>query len=127
MNLQRPDECARKTIIRSDQQWEREIDPEIITGEAWEAIAKRGFDPARIFAAYVNTLRWNCVAATDPPVVPVAVPGRQPPFRFRHRQEGVSPPSIGPRGRQRRNPKVGKAAFRDCAAGFSQGTIASVH
>jgi len=22
--------------------WEREIDPEIITGEAWEAIAKRG-------------------------------------------------------------------------------------
>ncbi len=30
-----------------------------ITGEAWEAIAKRGFDPARIFAAYFNTLRWN--------------------------------------------------------------------
>ncbi len=46
--------------------WEREIDPEIITGEAWEAIAKRGFDPARIFAAYLNTLRWNCVTATDP-------------------------------------------------------------
>jgi len=46
--------------------WEREIDPDIITGEAWEAIAKRGFDPARIFAAYLNTLRWNCVTATDP-------------------------------------------------------------
>lgn len=46
--------------------WEREIDPEIITGEAWDAIAKRGFDPARIFAAYLNTLRWNCVTATDP-------------------------------------------------------------
>ena len=46
--------------------WEREIDPEIITGEAWEAIAKRGFDPARTFAAYLNTLRWNCVTATDP-------------------------------------------------------------
>ena len=23
--------------------WEREIDPEIITGEAWDSIAKRGF------------------------------------------------------------------------------------
>ena len=46
--------------------WEREIDPEIQTGEAWDAIAKRGFDPARIFAAYLNTLRWNCVTATDP-------------------------------------------------------------
>ncbi len=51
---------------RLDVLWEREIDPEIITGEAWEAIAKRGFDPARIFAAYLNTLRWNCVTATDP-------------------------------------------------------------
>ena len=46
--------------------WEREIDPEIQKGEAWEAIAKRGFDPARIFAAYLKTLRWNCVTATDP-------------------------------------------------------------
>ena len=46
--------------------WEREIDPEIITGEAWDAIAKRGFDPPQRFAAYLNTLRWNCVTATDP-------------------------------------------------------------
>ena len=46
--------------------WEREIDPEIQTGEAWDAIAKRGFDPAKTFAAYLNTLRWNCVTATDP-------------------------------------------------------------
>ena len=46
--------------------WEREIDPEIVNGEAWDAIAKRGFDPARTFAAYLNTLRWNCVTATDP-------------------------------------------------------------
>lgn len=46
--------------------WEREIDPEIKTGEAWDAIAKRGFDPAKLFAAYLNTLRWNCVTSTDP-------------------------------------------------------------
>src|SRR6266436_1646850 len=35
-------------------------------GEAWEAIAQRGFDQPRKFAAYLNTLRWNCVTATDP-------------------------------------------------------------
>ena len=33
---------------------------------SWEAIAKRGFDPPQLFAAYLNTLRWNCVTATDP-------------------------------------------------------------
>ena len=46
--------------------WEREIDREIITGEAWESIAKRGFDQPKLFAAYLNTLRWNCVTSTDP-------------------------------------------------------------
>src|SRR3989454_12103536 len=46
--------------------WELELDPEILTGEAWESIAKRGFDPPRLFASYLNTLRWNCVTATDP-------------------------------------------------------------
>ncbi len=46
--------------------WEREIDGEIITGEAWESIARRGFDPPKRFAAYLNTLRWNCVTSTDP-------------------------------------------------------------
>jgi len=46
--------------------WEREIDPDILTGEAWEAVAKRGFDQPRLFAAYLKTLRWNCVTATNP-------------------------------------------------------------
>lgn len=46
--------------------WEREIDPKIITGEAWDAIARRGFDAPNLFSAYLNTLRWNCVTATDP-------------------------------------------------------------
>src|SRR5438105_2158446 len=46
--------------------WEREIDPEVLSGEAWESIAKRGFDPPKLFSAYLNTLRWNCVTATDP-------------------------------------------------------------
>src|SRR5712692_3645895 len=46
--------------------WERELDAEVMTGEAWDAISQRGFDPPTIFSAYLNTLRWNCVTATDP-------------------------------------------------------------
>ena len=46
--------------------WEREIGPEVLTGEAWESIAKRGFDQPKLFAAYLNTLRWNRVTSTDP-------------------------------------------------------------
>jgi SNF2 family DNA or RNA helicase len=46
--------------------WEKELDPQILSGEAWESIATKGFDPPRKFAAYVHTLRWNCVTSTDP-------------------------------------------------------------
>jgi len=49
-----------------DVLWEKEVDPEILTGEAWERLAERGFDEARLFSAYLHTLRWNCVTATDP-------------------------------------------------------------
>lgn len=54
--------------------WERELDARILSSEAWDAIASRGFDPAQIFAAYLNTLRWNCVTSTDPKLL-------QSPFR----------------------------------------------
>src|SRR3954452_805869 len=46
--------------------WEKEVDPEILRAEAWRDLAARGFDPATTFAAYLHTLRWNCVTATDP-------------------------------------------------------------
>lgn len=46
--------------------WERELDAEVRTAEAWDAITRRGFDRPSIFSAYLNTLRWNCVTATDP-------------------------------------------------------------
>jgi hypothetical protein len=29
-------------------------------------VASRGFDRPRLFSAYLHTLRWNCVTATDP-------------------------------------------------------------
>jgi SNF2 family DNA or RNA helicase len=38
---------------------------EILTGEAWDALATRGFDPPRRFSAYYHTLKWNRVTATD--------------------------------------------------------------
>jgi superfamily II DNA or RNA helicase len=46
--------------------WDREVDAEVLTGEAWDAIAKRGFDQPKLFSAYLNTLKWNCVTSTDP-------------------------------------------------------------
>lgn len=46
--------------------WSHEIDAEVKTSEAWEAITQRGFDPPKLFAACLNTLRWNCVTATNP-------------------------------------------------------------
>ncbi len=46
--------------------WENEIEREVLTGEAWESVAKKGFDNPKVFGAYLNTLRWNCVTSTDP-------------------------------------------------------------
>lgn len=46
--------------------WELELDREILDKEAWQSIGKKSFDPPRYFSAYIHTLRWNCVTATDP-------------------------------------------------------------
>lgn len=46
--------------------WNSEIDAEPVDGDKWDAIARRGFDDPKLFGAYLNTLRWNCVTATDP-------------------------------------------------------------
>src|SRR5262245_61844778 len=46
--------------------WEKEVDAEPITEESWQEIASRGFDPPKLFSAYLHTLQWNCVTATDP-------------------------------------------------------------
>ena len=46
--------------------WDFEIDRRILEQEAWTSIGARGFDPPRHFSAFLNTLRWNCVTATDP-------------------------------------------------------------
>lgn len=46
--------------------WELELDPEILDRKAWQSIGKRGFDNPPHFSAFIHTLRWNCVTATDP-------------------------------------------------------------
>jgi hypothetical protein len=54
--------------------WERELDAQVLSAQAWDQIASRGFDPTDKFAAYLNVLRWNCVTSTDPTLL-------QSPFR----------------------------------------------
>ena len=34
-----------------DVLWEKELDPQILSGEAWEKVAADGFDESRLFAA----------------------------------------------------------------------------
>lgn len=46
--------------------WELELDAEVLNADAWQAVGKKGFDPPRMFSAYLHALRWNCVTATDP-------------------------------------------------------------
>lgn len=49
-----------------DVYWDYELDRRILEEEGWADLASRGFDPSRRFAAFLHTLRWNCVTATDP-------------------------------------------------------------
>ncbi len=46
--------------------WDYEIDRHILKEESWRDLAAKGFDAPRQFAAFLHTLRWNCVTATDP-------------------------------------------------------------
>jgi len=46
--------------------WELEPDGEVLNSAGWDHLAARGFDLPRVFSAYLHTLRWNCVTATNP-------------------------------------------------------------
>jgi hypothetical protein len=46
--------------------WDYELDRLILEEEGWADLAAKGFDQPRQFAAFLHTLRWNCVTATDP-------------------------------------------------------------
>lgn len=49
-----------------DVYWNYEPDRLILEEEGWAELAARGFDAPRMYAAFLHTLRWNCVTATDP-------------------------------------------------------------
>jgi superfamily II DNA or RNA helicase len=49
-----------------DVYWDYELDRRILEEESWKDLATKGFDSPRRFAAFLHTLRWNCVTATDP-------------------------------------------------------------
>jgi superfamily II DNA or RNA helicase len=73
-----PPEPGHQTLVRlscldDDAQgaplevlWEMEVDAQVLQGASWAAVARRGFDPPRLFSAYLHTLRWNCVTSTNP-------------------------------------------------------------
>ena len=46
--------------------WDYELDRAILQEEGWAALASQRFDSPRYFAAFFNTLRWNCTTATQP-------------------------------------------------------------
>ena len=45
--------------------WEHELDARVLEDDGWRAVAGKGFDEPALFAAYLRTLSWNCVTATD--------------------------------------------------------------
>ncbi len=46
--------------------WEHELEARVLEDDGWSAVADKGFDDPALFAAYLRTLSWNCVTATDP-------------------------------------------------------------
>ncbi len=73
-----PEAPARDTLVRlscidddalgSELQvlWEREVDAWVEEQSGWNHLGERGFDAPGLFSAYLNTIRWNSVSATDP-------------------------------------------------------------
>ena len=63
MTLACADDDAQGQALRV--YWDYEIDRRILEEEGWGHLAERGFDDPRRFAAFLHTLRWHCVTATD--------------------------------------------------------------
>lgn len=54
--------------------WKAELDAAVVGDDLWERIGGDSFDNPHSFAAYLHTLRWSAVTATDPALL-------QAPFR----------------------------------------------
>ena len=46
--------------------WEHELDAQVLEEDGWQVVAEKGLGDPPLFAAYLRTLSWNCVTATDP-------------------------------------------------------------
>lgn len=46
--------------------WENELDGRVLKDDGWASVGQKPFDEPELFAAYLRTLSWNCVTATDP-------------------------------------------------------------
>ena len=75
IKAENPGETARVELACADDDaqgqtltvfWDYEIDRRILEDEGWADLAAKGFDSPRWFAAFYNTMRWNCSTATDP-------------------------------------------------------------
>ncbi len=103
--------------------WEVELDAEVLQGQGWLAIGRRSdqaapdFDPPRHFGAYLHTLRWNTVTATDPNFF-------QSPFRAGIR---IEPFQLAPLNMALRLPRVNLFIADDVGLGktIEAGLIAS--
>src|ERR1035441_679168 len=58
--------------------WDYELDRLILEEEGWADLAAKGFDQPRQFAAFLHTLRWNCVTSREPKLFPAPFPARIP-------------------------------------------------
>ena len=74
-SAEKPGESSRVRLACADDDaqgqelevfWKYELDRAILDDEPWSDLGRRGFDPPEHFAAFLNTLRWNCTTATDP-------------------------------------------------------------
>ena len=46
--------------------WEHELGAQVSEDAGWSAVGEKPLDDPELFAAYLRTLSWNCVTATDP-------------------------------------------------------------
>ena len=97
--------------------WEHELDARVVKDSGWGAVAEKGFDDPPLFAAYLRTLSWNCVTATDPEIVPGAVSRRHPnrDLPARAAEQGAAAAAGQPVHRRRRRSRQDHRGRADCA------------